>query len=450
MHTNTVGILSRQAILGAILIGALRCDNQPVAAAATVQALGTDGGNAVTDWNAIASGMMLEVGPVIDSRAMAILHAAIHDAVNAVERRYEPYTLSERPTAGANVDAAVASAARDVLVALVPGQRDRTEREYTAALAATPNAGKEEGVMIGRRAAKANLDRRAGDGVPAGPWPPLSGAITQPTYKPTGKPGDYAFTPPFDKPPMGPIALFPGWGALKPFAVDIKKYKLHGPDPLTSTAYTRDLDSMKALGSLTSKTRTQDQTVTAHFWFEPFENWNEIARHALIERGSDVWESARIAALAYLAVADAGIAVFEAKYRYRFWRPFTAIRRADEDGNPATQPDKDWRPLLWQTSDSSPFLIPPIPDYPSAAATLSAAAAEVLKNTIGDNKTFSVSSRFLPGVTRRFTSFTQAAHEVAMSRFFGGIHFLRAVRDGEVLGQQIGRDVSGLLPPTRR
>jgi hypothetical protein len=348
------------------------------------------------------------------------------------------------------VDAAVASAARDVLVALVPGQRDRTEREYTAALAATPNAGKEEGVMIGRRAAKANLDRRAGDGVPAGPWPPLSGAITQPTYKPTGKPGDYAFTPPFDKPPMGPIALFPGWGALKPFAVDIKKYKLHGPDPLTSTAYTRDLDSMKALGSLTSKTRTQDQTETAHFWFEPFENWNEIARHALIERGSDVWESARIAALAYLAVADAGIAVFEAKYRYRFWRPFTAIRRADEDGNPATQPDKDWRPLLWQTSDSSPFLTPPIPDYPSAAATLSAAAAEVLKNTIGDNKTFSVSSRFLPGVTRRFTSFTQAAHEVAMSRFFGGIHFLRAVRDGEVLGQQIGRDVSGLLPPTRR
>ncbi|HJU73093.1 MAG TPA: hypothetical protein VJ717_05055 [Gemmatimonadaceae bacterium] len=448
MTANTVGVIGRHAILGAVLIGALRCHSQLFMAGASHQASDSDHNvNSVIHWNEIASEMMLEVGPVMDSRAQAILHTAIHDAVNAIERRYEPYTFNERAPAGANIDAAVASAAREVLLALVPGQRERTEREYAATLGALPNAGKEEGVMVGRQAAKANLDRRAADGVPAGRWPPQSGSITQPVYVPTGKPGDYAFTPPFDKAPMGPLALFPGWGALRPFAVDIKKYTLHGPDPLTSAAYARDLDSMKALGGLTSALRTKDQTEIAFFWFEPFENWNEIARNAIAARGSDVWESARICALAYLAVADAAIAVFEAKYRYRFWRPFTAIRRAHEDANPATQPDEEWLPLLWPTSNTSPFLIPPIPDYPSAAATLSAAAAEVLKNTIGDSASFVVSSRFLPGVTRRFTTFSQAAHEAAMSRFFGGIHFLRAVRDGEALGKQIGGDVSRLLPP---
>jgi hypothetical protein len=437
-----------------MLFGAVRCDGQPVSESrASTQTLGTHAErsvNSVIHWNAVASHQIEAIGPVTDSRVFAILHAAIHDAVNAIERRFEPYTFKERASAEASVDAAVATAARDVLVTLSPALRDKTEREYAASLAAIPDSpAKKEGISVGRRSATANLARRAGDDVPAGPWPPPSGAITQPVYAPTGKPGDYAFTPPFDQPPMGPIALFPGWGALKPFAVDIRKYQLHGPDPLGSAAYARDIDSTMSLGSLTSKARTKDQTETAFFWFEPFELWSELGRKVLTQRGADVWESARILALVHLAVADAGIACFEAKYRYRFWRPLTAIRRADEDGNPSTQPDKDWVPLLWPTSDTAPpkFFIPPIPDYPSAAAMLSAAAAEVMKNTLGDDFNFELTSPWLPGVTRRFTSFSQAARENGMSRVFGGIHFLRAVRDGAQLGQSIGGDVSRLLPP---
>jgi hypothetical protein len=437
-----------------MLFGAVRCDGQPVSESrASTQTLGTHAErsvNSVIHWNAIASQQIEAIGPVIDSRVFAIFHSAIHDAVNAIERRFEPYTFKERAAPEASVDAAVATAAHDVLVTLSPTLRDKTEREYAASLAAIPDSpAKKEGINIGRRSATANLARRAGDGVPAGPWPPQSGAITQPVYAPTGQPGDYAFTPPFDQPPMGPIALFPGWGALKPFAVDIRKYQLHGPDRLGSAAYARDIDSTKSLGSLTSKARTKDQTETAFFWFEPFELWSELGRNVLTQRGADVWESARILALVHFAVADAGIACFEAKYRYRFWRPLTAIRRADEDGNASTQPDKDWVPLLWPTSDTAPpkFFIPPIPDYPSAAATLSAAAAEVMKNTLGDEFNFELTSPWLPGITRRFTSFSQAARENGMSRFFGGIHFLRAVRDGALLGQSIGRDVSRLLPP---
>jgi hypothetical protein len=374
---------------------------------------------------------------------------AIHDAVNAVARRFQPYALNDPPAPEASLDAAVASAAHDVLMALIPSQRERTRQEYVAALAAITNAvAKERGILIGRRAAQLNLARRAEDGVPVGPWPPMSGPITQPVYAPTGKPGDYAFTSPFDRPPMGPIALFPGWGALKSFALDISKYPLPGPDPLTSDAYMHDVDSTRAFGGLTSDVRTRDQGQTAFFWFEPFENWNGIVRAVLAERGLDAWESARVLALTYIAVADAGIACFAAKYRYRFWRPITAIHRAAEDGNPNTTPDKEWLPLLSPSADTAAqqFFTPPIPDYPSAAATLSWAAAEVLKNTIGDEATVSVTSHYLPGVTRRFRSFSQIAHEAAMSRFYGGIHFLRAVRDGESLGRRIGRDVSPLLP----
>jgi hypothetical protein len=448
-------LLARYFAFSVVLLASVRCESQPVGAPGThKQSLGTNDQRAVNPvlhWNRVATEQVAAIGPIIDSRAFAILHAAIHDAVNAVERRFEPYTFNERATAEASVDAAVATAARDVLVALSPTERDKTEREYAAALAAIPDGlAKQHGVTLGRGSATANLARRAGDGIPAGAWPPQSGPITQPVYVPTGKPGDYAFTPPFDQPPMGPIALFPGWGAVKPFAVDIRKYPLRGPDPLSSEAYARDLDSTKALGSLTSKTRTQSETETAFFWFEPFDIWNEIGRQALAQRGTDVWESARILALVSLAVVDAGIACFEAKYRFRFWRPFTAIRKAAEDGNPATQPDKEWLPLLWPTSDTSKFFIPPIPDYPSAAATLSAAAAAVLKRTIGDELNVSVTSPWLPGVTRRFSSFSQVAHENGMARFFGGIHFLRAVRDGASLGEGIGRDVSRLLPPAAR
>ncbi|MBA2304573.1 MAG: phosphatase PAP2 family protein [Acidobacteria bacterium] len=409
-------------------------------------------GNAVTHWTAIASDLMVDPGPIIDSRAFAILHAAIHDAVNGVERRYRPYT-ADLSFPGASLEAAVATAARDVLVALSPTQQTKIDAEYVAALAAVPDgAAKTQGVALGRRSANANLDRRASDGIPVGPWPPREGPITRPAYVPTGEPGDYDFTPPFDAAPLGPIALFPGWGRLEPFVVDPKKHRLDGPDPLGSRRYARDLNYLKSIGRLHSSTRTADQTEIARFWFEEFMVWNRIANSVIQRNNLDSWRAARVMAQVHFAMADAGIACFEAKYRFRTWRPYTAIRRADEDGNHETEAGANWLPLLWPAPGviPPPFFIPPIPEYPSAAAMLSAAAAEVLIGHFGDQVSFEATSISLPDVTRRFTGFTQAARENGMSRVYGGIHFLDAVGDGYRLGKRIGGEVSRSLPPVHR
>jgi hypothetical protein len=382
---------------------------------------------------------------------MAILHGAIHDAVNAVSRRYHPYA-ADSLFPGASLDAAVASAARRVLLTLAPGRQEQIAREYMSAIAAVPEgSAKERGVMAGELAARANLERGDADAIVPGPWPPRDGPITRPVYAPTGEPGNYDFTPPFDAPPLGPIALFPGWGRLKPFAIDLAGHRFAGPDPLNSDRYARDLARLKAVGSLHSTTRTPDQTAMAFFWFESLPIWNDIARTVIERRGLDAWQAARILARMNFAIADAAIASFEAKYRFRFWRPYTAIRRAADDGNAATEPDAAWLPLLW-TPPGQPlkFLIPPIPDYPSLAAVTSGAAAEVLTADLGDHVRFDATSAFLPGATRRFESFADAAHEAGWSRVYGGVHFVHAVEDGLREGAKIGRVVSRALPPIRR
>jgi hypothetical protein len=406
------------------------------------------GANPVIHWNRIATEIFpAAIGPVLDARAMAILHAAIHDAVNGVEPRYEAYT-ADLSFPGASIDAAVGSAAREVMLALVPSQQARIEQEYAAALAGVRDGpAKDQGVMLGRQAARANLDRRNEDGIVPGPWPPPQGPITEPVYVPTGAPGDYDFTPPFDAPPFGPIALFPGWGRLTPFVVDLTRHRLHGPDPLRSKRYARDFNFVKANGRVQSSSRTADQTDTAFFWFEPFAVWSDIAIAAIQQKQLDPWRAARILALMNFAIVDASIVCFDAKYDFRFWRPFTAIRRGDEDGNDGTAADRDWLPLL-STPPGQPlmFFSPPIPDYPSAAALESAAAAALLTSELGRSVSFAVGSKTLPGTIRRFKSFAQAAQEAGMSRVFGGIHFVHAVEDGWTAGAHIGRDVSRSLP----
>jgi hypothetical protein len=406
-------------------------------------------GNVVTHWNQLAAEILpVEVGPVLDERAMAIFHAAIHDAINGVERRYEAYA-AELSAPGASADAAVASAARAVLIALAPGLRDRIEQVYEAAVANVPQGpARDDGVNVGARAAQANLDRRAQDGIEPGPWPPLQGPIAEPVYVPTGTPGDYDFTPPFDAPPLGPVALFTGFGRFKPFVIDLTRHRLKGPDPLRSHQYARDFALVKSVGQLKSTTRTADQTETAFFWFQGVAPWNLIARTVIEQRNLDDWEAARILALMTIAMFDGGIACVDAKYHFRFWRPYTAIRRAAEDRNDATEPDANWLPLLWTPPDVTPqrFLIPPFPDYPSGAAVTSMAAAEVLTRLIGKHTRFEATSAMLPDVTRRFRSFHDAAHEAGWSRVYGGIHFRRAVEDGFAQGKSIGRDVSRMLP----
>ncbi|MPY87546.1 MAG: hypothetical protein GEU99_06470 [Luteitalea sp.] len=237
-------------------------------------------GNAVTHWNTIGARLMVDPGPVLGGRAFAIFHAAIHDAVNGVERRYEPYT-ADLSFPGASLDAAVATAARDVLVAFSPTRQAEIEAEYTAALSAIPDGPAEaEGVILGRLCAQANVDRRIDDGI---------ATVNEPAYVPTGEPGDYDFTPPFDAPPLGPTAFYPGFGRLTPFIIDVAKHRVHGPDRLSGFLYTFDFNLLKSIGSVDSSIRNADQTEIAYFWSEEAELiWNRIANAILRDRDAEM------------------------------------------------------------------------------------------------------------------------------------------------------------------
>jgi len=418
---------SAQRLTLCVVLAALLLRPSPAVGAGPPSTLG---GNAVTRWNTIATAAVLvDPGRVRDSRTMAMVHGAIHDAVNAIDRRYEPYT-SDASAPGASVNAAVAAAAHDVLVVLSPSRVAITDAEYAAALAEIPDgAAKVAGISIGQQCAAETLNRRATDG--------LADAAL-PVYVPSGAPGDYDFTPPFN------FALFPGWGRLAPWGIDLRNHRVPGPDPLHSLRYALDFNYLKAIGSLNSPWRTADQTEIARFWGEAAPaGWNRIANTAIRQKQLDPWKSARILALVNFAIADSFIASFDAKYHFRFWRPSTAIQRADEDDNPLTEQDADWQPLF----STPPLVSPPIPDYPSNHAVVGAAAAEVLAHYFGDRVRFSTTSTSLPGVTRSFRGFTDAAVENGRSRAYAGIHFRRAIIDGYAQGRGIGRKIEKLLPP---
>jgi membrane-associated phospholipid phosphatase len=392
--------------------------------------------NAALEWNVIATEAFLPTqgtDPLNQSRTYAMLHAAIHDALNAIDQRYEFYTSGMFVMPNASADAAVAAAARGVLIVLIPTQQPLIDAEYASALAAIPEGpAKASGVLVGETAAVLILERRADDGA--------AEAFATP-YVPTGAPGDYTFTPPFDAPPFGPLAFAPGWGAVTPFGIDLRRHRLPGPLPIRSAAYAFDLAFVKEIGEVSSTVRTEEQSEIARFWYEDSPiGWNRIANLVLGEQDVGLWQAARILALTNFAMADGFIAGFEAKYDFRFWRPVTAIRAAASDGNRFTSPDEDW---------SSYLITPPVPDYPSTHTVLGAAAAAVLIRFFGDRIEYSTTSVTEPGVTRHFSGFSEAARENGASRVYAGIHFLDAVADGYKQGTGIGRSVAHLLPAVR-
>lgn len=387
-------------------------------------------GNAVTHWNTVATDAFTPsqgTNPMAQSRSLAILHAAIHDAVNAIDRRYESYTPGLALAPGASIDAAVAAAARDVLVTLLPDQAAMVETAYEQALAAIPEGpAKEAGISTGQMAAAANIARRQGDGSE-------NGAV--PVYEPRPGPGEYQFTPPFN------FAAQPSWGRVTPFIIELDEHTVADPLPLKSPAYALDLAAIKAIGERTSNFRTREQSEIAEFWYEDSPlGWNRIANTAARQRRLDVWSAARALALVNFAMADGFIAGFEAKYRYRFWRPETAIRAAATDGNPWTLPDATWQPFL---------ITPPVPDHPSTHTVLGWAAAQVLIELLGDRERFNADSLTLPGVIRDYHRFSTAAEENGLSRLYAGIHFFHAVKEGRRQGRSIGRAVSEALPSVR-
>jgi len=374
--------------------------------------------NEVLDWNTTAATLFnLSQNPLEQSRSFAMVQIAVHDALNAIEPRYSAYAYhAEAPAV--SPEAAVASAAHDVLLALLPGSAPDLGVAYAAALGdVAEGEGKTRGIALGRAAAARVLELRSADDV--------AGALER-AYVPGPEPGDYQITPPFD------FVLGAGWGDLEPFAVPVASaFRPRPPAELTSRRYTVDFAEVKRVGERESPTRTAEQSEIATFWYESSATgWQRIANAVARAHGLDLWESARVLGLVSLAQADGFINGFNAKYYYEYWRPITAIRAADTDGNPRTQIDPEWTPFC----DT-----PPVADYPSTHSVLGAAAAEVLARYFGDATPFGTDSLSLAGVVRTFPGFRAAARENADSRVYCGIHWRHSTDAGVLQGQQIGR-----------
>jgi hypothetical protein len=352
------------------------------------------------------------------TRSFAIMHAAIYDAVNAIDGTHQPYLVRLGASHFASQEAAAAAAAHEVLVKLYPSFQATLDAQLQQALAQLPNRGKADGISIGNTVADRILALRSNDGSNAQPIPYVFG----------NAPRDYQSTPPnFPKQPQ-----FTHWSRVTPFALEsASQFRPGGPPRLTGDRYSDAFDQVKLLGIAGSTTATADQALTGRFWNGAIQNyWNEIAQTASLAHGLTTAQNARLFALLNLSFADGVIAFYDAKYTYNFWRPVTAIRAAAADGNPDTEADPNWLPEVGNTT--------PDPSYPGAHAVISAAGAEVLISFFHtDHLEFSVTSEVMPGVERSFTSFPAAAEEATLSRIFAGVHFLFDLTTGQRLGSDI-------------
>jgi hypothetical protein len=374
-----------------------------------------------------------------------MMHVAIHDAVNAIDRRSRPYALNVQAEPGASPDAAVAAAARDVLVPLIAqlplelhtqacinAGVASAEAAYAAALAAIPDGqAKTQGIAVGQAAAAAILHLRADDGA-VGPF--LNFACPQDT-----DPGEYQCTP------GTPFIVFEGWENVIPFVLrDSSQFRPGPPYAVNRKKYTTDFNEVKSLGGddiTTPSARTADQSEIALYWWESAPlKWNRIARTVSADQRLTLWENARLFGLLNMALADGYIAMVDSKNHYNYWRPITAIQTADTDGNPDTIGDPTWTPLR---------PTPPNQDYVSGHSIEGGAGAEVLKQFFGtDEISFQDCSMTLPAgstcsdatpVLRSYISFSQAAAENAYSRILIGYHFRKSVEEGIEYGRKIGR-----------
>jgi hypothetical protein len=335
------------------------------------------------------------------TRSFAIMHAAIYDAVNAIDGTHKPYLVRRSASHFASQEAAAAAAAHEVLVKLYPKLQTQLNAQFQQALAQLLSAGQAEGVSIGNTVADQILALRATDRSDAQPIP----------YVFSNAPGDYQSTPPnFPKQPQ-----FTHWSRVTPFALEAAdQFRPGAPPKLTSDRYSDAFDQVKSLGIAGSTTATADQALTGRFWNGAIQNyWNEIAQTASLAHDLTTAENARLFALLDLSFADGVIAFYDAKYTYNFWRPVTAIRAAATDGNPDTEADPNWLPEVGNTT--------PDPSYPGAHAVISAAGEEVLTSFFHkDHFEFDVTSEVLPGVDRSFTSLRAAAEEATFSAFSPG------------------------------
>jgi hypothetical protein len=378
----------------------------------------------VLAWNRVLLKVVRTAGAVPATvhatRAFAIMHAAIQDAVVATTGAGRPYLFRVEAEPGASPVAAAAQAAHDVLAALFPKQAADFDQQLTLDLATVPDVrALRAGVRAGALTAKLLLALRADDG---------SGA-TPPALPPGTEPGQYRPTP-----PGFAAAVFTHWSAVTPFVVDRADQFRPGAFPaLSSARYAAAINEVQRLGRDTSTERTADQTEQARFWAAPIWNyWNEITQTVVQARHTSLSTAARVFARLNLTFADAVISFYEAKYHYRIWRPITAIRLADTDGNPATTPDVSWNSLANTPAD---------PSYPGAHSVISTAGAAVLRDEFGPVQRVSVSSEVLPGVQRSFTRFTDIADDAGQSRIPAGVHTNLDHESGQQLGFGVAKFV---------
>jgi PAP2 superfamily len=377
----------------------------------------------VTDANLKAAEIVSRVpAPPITVRAMAIVQVSVFEAVSAITGRYPPQRTTLAPAPAASVEAAVAAATRTALSKLMPAQQAAIDADYQALLASVPDGqAKTAGIALGEQAANAIVALCADDGM-----------VAADVYRPHAAPGVYV-------PTMGPAV--PHWGKRRPWVMPRGDHFRPGPPPaLTSDTWARDYNEIKAVGSRNSTQRTPEQTAIAKFWeaTAPVVYW-PVVRSVAAMPGRDVTDNARLFALAGMAMDDGLIAVFDAKYTYNLWRPVTAIRNGDLDGNDATEREAGWMPFI----DT-----PMHPEYPCAHCIVSASLGAVLAAEIGSGPTprLSSASPTAGGAVRTWASVDDFTKEVAHARIYDGVHYRNSTEVGSAMGKKIGELAATSVP----
>lgn len=376
----------------------------------------------ILDWNEHAANAIVAVAGQPPPRGLirlAMVHTAIYDAVNAIEGYpFQPYGVTPDVVSPASPEAAAAAAAHDVLVALFPAQQADLDAKYAASLATIPDgSAKTNGISVGQQSAAGILALRANDG---------RDAVVP--YRPGSGPGVWVPTPPRFLPAQAPeVAQVLPWTLNSP-----SQFRADSPPELTSEAWARDYNEVMSLGPATSSTRTPEQTDIGRFWADqPLLQWNRAWRGISIAQGLSLLDNARFFAVLATAGSDALIACWDSKFFYNFWRPVTAIRAGDTDGNPETAPDPGWIGLV---------IAPNHPEYPAAHGCFSGASTETLNFFFGtDTFQFRIDSN-VSGLTNRvrfYTSFSQALEEVLDARIYGGMHYRNSTRKGAIIGKQV-------------
>ena len=415
MHGCPTSFAGALAFTAVVLLSAPRLEAQAVSS------------SPVVEWHQIFNAATLAAVPVPNSlatsRSAALVSVSVFDAVNGIDRWFTPYLVEERAPARTSVDAATIQAAYATLVRLYPAQAAfltaRRDASMDRVIAVERSDAVQRGMLWGQRVADAIWSARQHDGLsPA--MAPFMGSATIGFWRPT---------PPANSPGSGPqFATMTPWVLARP-----AQFRPVPPPALNSPEYATDFNETKVWGAATGSPRQPEDSALARFWSgNGTLFWTRVASELAQTRQLTPHESAHLFAVLHVALADASIATWDAKYRYVFWRPVTAIPLADNDGNNDTAADQTWTPFLTTSAH---------PEYPSGHSNLAGAAATVLSTLLGDHVAFDATSEVMPGAVRSFVGFERAIEEMADARVFGGMHFRTACVRGSELGSTVASHV---------